>query len=167
MKIVLMAAISADGKIARSPDEVSTDWTSGADTKFFVEKTKEIGTVVFGRKTFETLNRALPDRRTIVMTRNPDAYEVEGVEFVNETPAELVARLRDEKVDELVVAGGAGVYSQFLDAELVDEVFLTVEPIVFGRGVDVCSMDSSLDLKIENVRRLGQSSVLLHYFIQR
>lgn len=163
MKIVLIAAVSADGKIARSTDDVSTDWTSRADTEFFVDKTKEIGTVVFGRKTFDTFKTALPGRRTMVMTRSPQAYDVDDVEFVKSSPKALIKALEEEGVDALAVAGGSGVYSQFLEAGLVDEVFLTIEPVVFGRGVDICNLDRTLDMRLENVRRLGKSSVLLHY----
>ncbi len=167
MKITLIAAISADGKIAQSTGQSSLDWTSKEDTRFFVEKTKEIGTVVMGRKTFETIGKALPGRRTIVLSSTggskAERFEGrEGVEWTRETPSELVARLESEGVTGLAVCGGATVYSQFLEAGLVNELFLTVEPVLFGDGVPLGEGFGRVDLKLVESRSLG-AGVLLHF----
>ena len=129
MKIWLIAAVSADGKIAEKVDQSSLDWTSAEDTQFFVEKTKEAGVVAMGRTTFATIGKGLKDRRVIVMTKSPEAaIAIEGVEFTSESPTDLAKRLAHEGVETLALGGGASVYGQFLDAGLVDEIFLTLEP---------------------------------------
>ncbi len=165
MKITLIAAISADGKIAQSSNHLSLDWTSKEDTRFFVEKTKEVGAVVMGRKTFETIGRPLKDRRTIVMssTGGSETEKFEGrdgVEWTRETPAELVARLSAKGLAGLAVCGGATVYSQFLAAGLVDELFLTVEPVLFGAGVPLGDGFGRIDLKLVESRPLGGGVLL-------
>ena len=160
MIITLIAAISADGKIAQSPGQSSLNWTSKEDTRFFVEKTKEIGTMVMGRKTFETIGKALPGRRMIVLSSN--AGMVEGVEFTSETVVDLVARLESEGVAGLAVCGGSTVYSQFLAAGLVNELFLTVEPVLFGNGMPLASEFGRINLKLVESKPLG-GGVLLHF----
>ena len=60
MKVFIIAAISADGFIAKDPKEPSTSWTSLVDKKHFSEITKRAGTVVMGAKTYETIGKALP-----------------------------------------------------------------------------------------------------------
>lgn len=163
MNISLIAAISADGFIAESPHQSSLDWTSKEDTAFFVEKTTEIGAVVFGRTTFETIGKALKGRRTIVMTRG-EKGKVEGVHYTAESPRELVKRLHEEGVRFLAVCGGAKIYSAFLEAGLITEFFLTVEPVLFGKGVPLFSEGKRVDLELVETRKLGESdSVLLHY----
>jgi dihydrofolate reductase len=173
MNVVLIAAISADGKIAEREGQTSLDWTSKEDTKFFVLKTKEIGVVVMGRKTFETIGKPLKDRRTIVMTRSPLLTKeglgvvgvVAGVAYTDESPEELVSRLNGEGVQSLALAGGASVYSQFLQAGLVSELYLTVEPVLFGTGVPLASGFERLEMELVDVTRLGEQAVLLHYRI--
>lgn len=164
MRVVLIAAISADGKIAESAGQVSTDWTSKEDLKFFVEKTKELGVVVMGRKTFETFGKPLKGRRLIVMTRNPNACSLAtGVEFTNESPRDLVARLEKEGHHTLALGGGAQIYGAFLKEGLVDELYLTVEPVLFGNGVSLCDDVGRVKLKLLDVSKLGEQGVLLHY----
>lgn len=165
MIISLIAAISADGKIAQNAGQSSLDWTSKEDTRFFVEKTKEIGAVVMGRKTFETIGRPLKDRRMIVMssTGGSETEKFEGrdgVEWTRETPAELVARLSLKGLTGLAVCGGSMVYSQFLEAGLVDELFLTVEPVLFGAGVPLGDGFGRIDLKLVESRPLGGGVLL-------
>ena len=121
MHVVLIAAISADGKIAEAAGQRSLDWTSKEDLKFFVEKTKELGVVVMGRKTFETFGKPLKGRRLVVMTHDvASAPKMEGVEFTNESPNDLIARLEREGHKTLALAGGGTIYAQFFKKNFVD-----------------------------------------------
>lgn len=165
MYVSLIAAVSADGKIAQRAGQSSLDWTSKEDTQFFVSKTKEIGTVVMGRKTFETIGKPLKGRRLIVMTHAKDGLpsSSEGVEWTEDSPARLVARLDSEGVAGLAVCGGASVYSQFLRAGLVDDLYLTVEPVLFGDGVPLVSEIDRVNLEFVDSTMLGAASLLLHY----
>lgn len=166
MKISLIAAISADGKIAERAEQSSMNWTSKEDTQFFIEKTKEIGTVVMGRKTFATINKPLKGRRVIVLTRDPSKeMPLPGVEFTNVEPVDLVRRLESEGVAELALAGGASVYGQFLQAGLVTDVYLTIEPILFGGGVPLAQGFERVALKLESVKQLNSQTVVLHYTV--
>lgn len=165
MIITLIAAISADGKIAERDYQSSLDWTSKEDTRFFVEKTKEIGTMVMGRKTFETIGKGLPGRRMIVMSSKVGATE--GVEWANESVPDLVKRLTAEGVSGIAVCGGSTVYYQFLQSGLVDELYLTVEPVLFGGGVSLASGFGRIDLELVEAKPLGGRSVLLHYRIPK
>jgi len=166
MIVTLIAAISADGKIAQRADQKSTDWTSKEDFDFFVSKTKEIGTVVMGRKTFETIGKPLRERRTIVMTRDRRGG-VEGVDYTGESPRELVERLSKDGVERLALCGGAQVYGAFLKEGLVDELYLTVEPVLFGEGVPFAVGFDRVDLKLLETSMLGTQSVLLHFSLRK
>jgi dihydrofolate reductase len=164
MKITLIAAISADGKIAERTDQSSMDWTSPEDTKFFVEKTKEAGTVVMGRKTFATINKGLKGRRVIVMTSDPgNATAIEGVEYTSESVVELVRRLESEGCTALALAGGSSVYGQFLQASLVTDVYLTIEPVLFGGGVPLAEGFDRIPMKLESITQLNPQTLVLHY----
>lgn len=162
MKTVLVAAITADGFIGRTSDHLA-DWTGKADKKLFVAVTKQAGAMVMGSKTFATIGRALPGRRTIIYTSHPERITAEGVETTSETPRELVARLGREGAPGLAIAGGASVYRQFMEAGVVDELYLTVAPLVFGSGVPLFSGELDIKLELLESTKLDENTVLLHY----
>ncbi len=143
------------------------DWTSPEDKKHFVQVTKELGTMVLGSTTFDTIGRALPGRRMIVMTSRPEAYEVPGVETFTGSAQDLVSELESEGVPALAVIGGAGVYGQFLAAGLADELMLTVEPHVFGRGITLADADLDLKLRLLDTQKLGENSIVIQYEVER
>ena len=170
MNVWLIAAMSADGKIAESSHQSSMDWTSKEDTRFFIDKTKEAGVMIMGRKTFETIGKPLKGRRIIVMTRNNEPLEGMGeglvtglVEYTTHQPVELLQHLASEGVETVVVAGGGAVYSRFLQEGLVTDLYLTIEPVLFGDGVSFVSDINRITMRLEEVIQLNDQSVLIHY----
>jgi dihydrofolate reductase len=166
MKVFLVAAITADGFIGRNAGHLA-DWTSREDKKLFVRLTKQAGTMVMGSKTFATIGRALPGRKTIVYTTRPDEFSVDGVEATDESPVELVARLENDGVKALAVCGGASIYALFMDAGVVDELYLTIEPLLFGTGVPLFSSELDCKLSLLDLEKLNEHSILLHYAVQK
>lgn len=164
MRITLIAALTADGFIGRTAGHVSTSWTSKEDKTFFVSKTKEIGTVVMGSTTYETFNRPFKDRRHIVLSRTKT---FEGVETSSESPTELVTRLEKEGVEEIALCGGASIYATFLEQNLVDKMFLTVEGTLFGDGVKFLSKEIFINMNLVSSTVLGENTVLLEYDISK
>jgi len=165
MKVTLIAAMSADGFIAQTPDQRSLEWTSREDTNFFVAKTRELGAVVMGRGTYETIGRPLAGRLTVVMTSRLDsARNLPGaLEFTSDTPAAIVEKLAARGFGGVALAGGARVYGAFLRAGLVDELYLTVEPVLFGGGMRLAEGIGRMNMTLIETRMLGASTVLLHY----
>jgi dihydrofolate reductase len=95
-------------------------WRLSADLKRFRELTMGHHIIV-GRKTFESIGRPLPGRRTIVVTRDRN-YKAEGCEVARSVEdATRLARERGES--EAFICGGAEIYSQSID--VVDRMYLT------------------------------------------
>lgn len=165
MKVFIIAAETKDGFIAKSTEQNSMDWTSSEDKKFFVEKTKEAGVVVMGRKTYDTFGKPLKDRRNIIMTRQD--IEIPGVEITNETPEDLISRLESEGVTQLAVCGGAEIYKLFMENGLIDEVFITQENIEFGDGVPLFSPEMRQKLELISSTNLSPNTILLKYGVKK
>jgi dihydrofolate reductase len=168
MKVFIIACLTADGCIGRSADHVSTTWTSPEDTKFFIKKSKQAGVVVMGLRTFATINRALPERRLIVYTPNASELNVTGIETTNETPIILVKRLTQEGVQALAVAGGASIYALFMASGVVDELYLTIEPVIFGHGIPLFN-ETLPDIKLTllDTEKLNSNTIMLHYAVNK
>jgi dihydrofolate reductase len=166
MKVFIVAATTADGFIGRTADHLA-DWSSKEDKKLFVKLTKEAGTMVMGSKTFATIGRALPGRKTIVYTRDPHESDIDDVTFTNEAPADLVNRLANEGHESLAICGGASIYSLFMESGVVDELYLTIEPVVFGTGVPLFGNTLENGLTLLSAENLNPSTVLLHYSVNK
>ncbi|MCH5585689.1 dihydrofolate reductase [Shimazuella sp. AN120528] len=89
-------------------------WHLPNDLRHFKELT--IGkTIVMGRSTYESIGKALPDRRNIVLTRST-SFQASGVEVVQQM--ENIFTLGD-----IMIIGGASIYKQFLP--YTDQLYIT------------------------------------------
>jgi len=103
MTIILIAAVGANGVIGRDND---LPWRIREDLQHFKQLT--VGhTLVMGRKTYDSIGRPLPGRRTVVVTRQPD-WSAEGVEVVHDVEDAL------KQTGDIYVAGGGEIYRQAL-----------------------------------------------------
>jgi len=111
-------AIGKDGKLP---------WHYSNDMKFF-KRTTTGNAVVMGRRTWLTLNKPLPNRLNIVLTRGADIPPQDSL--IVKHDVHDILKLVPELNSDLFVIGGAQVYETFLpyiDKWLVTEVPLTVD----------------------------------------
>ena len=171
MQVFLIAAMTLDGYIARSATERSFDWTTPEDKVFYISKIKEAMHMVLGSTTLKTFSKFPRGMTCYIYTRHPKQFSREGLsqaavfEPTNEPPQALVQRLKAAGVEKLAICGGATIYSQFLAAGVVNKIYLTIEPILFGQGVRLFSnevMEQRLQLvKSEKLNDTG--TVLVEY----
>lgn len=162
MKVFIIAALTVDGFIGRDANHLA-DWTSPEDKAHFSGLTREAGVMVMGSRTFATIGRALPGRRMLVYTTRPGSITADGIETVNEEPNMLVARLAQQGVNGVAICGGASIYTLFLRAGVVDELYLTIEPLLFGQGVTLFSGELESRLERISSEPLNKDTLLLHY----
>ena len=127
-KISLIAAISRENRGLGYEGKIQ--WHIPADWVRFKELTAKHVTIM-GRKTIESMGKALPDRVNIVVTRDPN-YTYEGaitatsIEKAIEKAEELLQILETENLikDEIFVIGGGEIFSLALDR--ADKIYLTL-----------------------------------------
>lgn len=93
-------------------------WHLSADLKHFKQLTTG-HTVVMGRNTFDSIGKALPQRRNIILTRNA-AFSAEGCEIAGNMD-EVMEMVKNE--DEVFIIGGGAVYRECW--ERADKLYLT------------------------------------------
>ena len=165
IKTFIIAAISLDGFIAKNAEDTSTSWTSGADKKFFKERTKQSGVVIMGSTTYSTIGRPLKDRLNIVYSSK--ITNLEGVELTMKKPADLLSDLETRGYKEVAICGGASIYTMFLEANLVDTLYLTIEPKLFGKGVSLLNKLTNVSLTLATTKHLSKDVLLLEYKVDR
>lgn len=99
-------------------------WHISEDLKNFKKLT--LGkAIVMGRKTFESIGKALPDRKNIVLTRDMD-FKIDGVDVIHDPMMafDLALEFNDEDDSELVVCGGEEIYKLYLP--YVQKIYRTI-----------------------------------------
>ncbi|HKP54686.1 MAG TPA: dihydrofolate reductase family protein [Chloroflexia bacterium] len=169
MKIILMAAVTLDGKIARNEAHF-VDWSSREDKKLFYSTSKRAGVIIVGNNTFKTFPSPLPGRLHVVLTSTTeDKQDTPGVvEYTNSPPEQIVAELEARGYTEAVLTGGAQINALFLRSNLVDEIWLTIEPLIFGIGIDLFrGAQFNLQAKLVGVETLNEGgTVHLRYSLR-
>ena len=136
-KIVLGLGISLDGYIAR-PDG-SVDFLFMPKDYSMAEFFSTIDTAILGRKTYDVA-KAMGggfggNVKYYVMSRKLPAGEREGLIFTQESPAALVEKIRSQKGKDIWLMGGGELARDFLKADLVDELYLGIIPVLLGEGI--------------------------------
>jgi len=164
MQTFIIAALSADGYIARDSSAPSTVWTSKDDKKRFVEITKRAKVVVMGQNTWKTFGgRALKERLNIVYSpeRLPDMAP--EVEITSKTPVELIKELQSRGFTEVAICGGSQIYTMFMQSGVVDRLYLTVEPVLFGDGIRLFKAPVDAKLKLVSSEKTEGGTQLVEY----
>lgn len=163
--VTMMMAITVDGKIAKDKNQLA-DWTSREDKKLFVEISKSHGVVMMGENTFKTFPSPLPGRLNVVFSEDQNPPAIEGVKWVSGEPAIVLNELEKMGYKSALLGGGAFLNSLFLEKKLISEIILTVEPKIFGAGLSLFNKDLDVDLKLLEVKKLNDNTLMLRYQAQ-
>ncbi len=172
MFVTLVTVQSLDGKMTRGDDPDVHAWSSDEDFRNFASLRDAHDVIVMGRTTYEVIRPTLhlrQDKLRIVLTAHPERFADQVVpgalEFTNEQPAELVARLESSGHKKLLLTTGGQGNAAFLQAGLVNELYATIEPHLFGQGAELAgNVPMDVRLKLQAVRQLNDhGTILLHY----
>lgn len=138
-KVVLGLGISLDGYIARLDGAVDflfmpKDYSMAS---FFAT----IDTAIMGRKTLDVAlkmgGRAFQGSTmdNYVFSRSKPPGQRDGLTFVNESPSNLIGQLRNRPGKNIWLMGGGELARDFLKADLVDELYIGIVPVLLGEGI--------------------------------
>lgn len=153
-RVLVYIACSFDGFIAGPGDDLS--WLPGADASAapadpagperadtgavgFESFMSRIGALLMGRRSYEVVqgfggNWPYGDRPVLVATHRPLQTVLPRVRAVDGEIAELIAQARDAAGDRDIYLDGGNLIRQALDADLVDELIVTMVPVLLGAG---------------------------------
>ncbi|MBK1439640.1 dihydrofolate reductase [Parapedobacter sp. ISTM3] len=141
-KIALFIATSLDGYIAKPNDDLSflkLVEKEGEDYGY-AEFTDTIDTLIVGRRTYDYVLKEIGpshydngQRDVYVITRT-ERPQVGRTFFYTGDIAELVKRLKSEEGKNIYCDGGAEVINELLKHDLIDELIISVIPVLLGNG---------------------------------
>lgn len=140
-QIRLYIAASIDGYIARSDGAI--DWLSmvekAGEDYGYNDFIKSIDTTLMGYQTYAhvlTFGKfPYPGLQNYVFSRQARPADGNPVAFISEDPAAFVRRLKEQPGGDIWLIGGGQINTLLLNAGLIDELILSIIPIILGEGI--------------------------------
>lgn len=133
-KVILGLAITLDGFIEGPNGEY--DWCFTDQDYGMKEFLKSIDAIFYGRKSYEMMMSAganpFSDFKTYVFSNS--LANDESFELVKGDIARRTSEIKSEAGKDIWLFGGASLTHALLEAKLVDELWLSVHPILLGKG---------------------------------
>ena len=168
MKIILYMAISVNGLIAKTDDD--TSWISLEEWDSYSLAVRKAGSIIVGRRTYQLLTKQpefseFKDVKLVVVSKI-DFKTLTPDHLIAHSPKEALELLKDYK--EVVLAGGGILNASFLAENLVDEIFIDIEPIILGKGIPIFNnKDFEHKLKFISQKQISKNEIQLHYQIMK
>jgi len=171
-KLSLFIATSLDGYIAKPNDDLSflkIVEKEGEDYGY-AEFTANIDTIILGRKTYDYVLKEIGSshydngqRDVYVITRS-ERPSVGRTTFYSGDLRDLIQRLKSEKGKDIYCDGGAEIINELLRHDLIDELIISIIPILVGNGTRLFK-DGRPEQRLEFISAKSFESGLtqLHY----
>ncbi len=162
-KYIAVVAITIDGKIAKNSHHFS-NWTCKEDKVFLHTILDTCETVLVGNSTYKMALKPLSKRNCIVLTRSFKLKNLPLLTYCNPAIESLKDTIKKNKYKKICVLGGTQIYSYCLEQNLINELYLTIEPLTFGPGLSLFETKKTSQWRLKSSKRLNKrGSVLLHY----
>lgn len=167
-KIVAGFAVSLDGNIEGPNGEY--DWIVMDDDFDFAEHMKRFDTFFFGRKSYDKLlqsgNVSFPGIKNYVFSKTLDTVD-NNFTLLKGDINKLVTDIKKHDGKDIAIYGGANLLSSLLDLNLVDELIMSILPVVLGEGKPmVDNIKQRVYLKLIETKKFSSGTVQLIYHVR-
>jgi dihydrofolate reductase len=169
-KVILYIAASLDGFIAGPNDNLS--FLSGVEKEGedygYSEFIKDVDVVIMGRRTYDWVMKHVSEfphagKETYVITRAQRAA-IGKINFYTGNLKELILKLKKQTGKHIFVDGGAEIVNELLKDRLIDEFYISIIPILLGKGVRLFNSNRPEELlKCVSSLQYEKGLVQLHY----
>ncbi|ASS67579.1 MULTISPECIES: dihydrofolate reductase family protein [unclassified Paenibacillus] len=187
-KLVLFMHVSLDGYASDSNGGL--DWIPYNEEmeKYAEEVVAEVGSPVYGRTTYRMMeshwpmvldhpNASMHDRehakwvqdvKKIVISGTMDKAEWNNTMLIKDNIAEQIKALKEEPGKNLVIFGSPGAAKTLLELGLIDELLLTICPVVLGGGTSVFHGGvEKIRLKLQSSRTFKSGIIATRYELEK
>lgn len=167
MKCIMIAAVSEDGFLTKGDNPNPGDWTSDEDKIHYHNTLHRYETYLMGATTYRYAKKNLAESaRKIVMSQTPEEQsKAPNTIFTNGSFRDVLSKYAQQS--DVLVLGGASVYHQMLDQKLIDDVYLTIEPLRNKTGVQLMTHNNYFEEQgfqlVDEHALNDRGTRLLHY----
>jgi dihydrofolate reductase len=172
-KVTFGVANSLDNYIAR--EDGAVDWILGGEeaNSAMTELWKNIDEVVIGRKTYEPVLKSgtpfptYPGVKNYVLSRTLKENPDKNVKIIREDAAEFIRKLKTEKGKGIFVMGGGLLAKPLFEANLIDEIRVSIHPVLLGSGIPLFhEMSHQIDLELIKCKVFKNGCVSITYRVK-
>ena len=183
-KLIMFNMVTLDG-FFEGPDH-NIDWhvTDEEFDLFAIEQLRQIGTILFGRKTYQMMAEFWPtetamktdpivaglmnDLPKMVFSRTLQSADWSNSRLVKDHLADEVIRMKERSEMDLILFGSADLMISLMREGLIDEFRLMINPVLLGRGRPLFSDTGQiLTLDLIHSRPFKSGNVLLTYELEK
>lgn len=170
MHVKLIMAMTLNGYTAQPDGRVP--FISKEVWQSYLNEVGQAGNLILGRKTYDLMepDEFIPSCAYVILTKTPEALTKKGpnVTFSSESPAQVIAELAQRGFETVLIGGGSETNRAFLDAQLVDELQIDIEPAILKSGLPLIA-DGVLDipLKLQSVQQVTDQTLRLTYSVEK
>ena len=168
MKVILYVASTMNGMAAKK--DGNSDWVSPEDTASFNATCQKSGCAIMGRHTFDIFNKMpieeWPNKSNlhIVLTSKLSLDTKHPKVEIAHSPDAAMQIAQKQGFKEVVIIGGSHTFGSFMKKNLVDEIFMDIEPLAFGEGMPLFAAgDFESQLEFVKSKSLSPQTIQLHY----
>lgn len=146
-KIIYHVATTLDGFIAREDGSFDGFVSEGEHVADFLDSIKNYGAILMGKNTYEVGYKYgmkpgdpayadfNPDMKNYVFSRSANFESNARVQLVRQDEIEFIKNLKMEAGKDIWLCGGGALAGTLLEHELIDELLIKLNPVVFGSGI--------------------------------
>jgi dihydrofolate reductase len=176
-KIFLFMNVSLDGYVADTNHDISlfhNDFEA-----FSSEESKEVDTLLFGHNTYEMMKfwstpqaeelqpeiaRFMNEKSKVVASHKPFEPGWRNVTVISDDVVEAVKKLKEQSGKTIAIFGSNNLCVSLMQAGLIDEFQIVVNPMVFGDGVSLFEgLPEKANLTLKETLKLKSGAVILTY----
>lgn len=168
-KVILNLCTSLDSYIEGANGEI--DWCLTDQDYSMTEFLNQIDTIFFGRISYEQLIREMPnafdDKQRIVFSKTLKS-NTKASRVISENIGVEVEEILQEPGKDIWLFGGASLTTDMLNLNLVDELIISVHPLILGGGLPLFKeVASRIRLTLMNTKTFSTGLVQLYYKVEK
>jgi dihydrofolate reductase len=171
-KISLFIAMSLDGYIAKPDGDISflDEMNQDGEDYGYNSFIESVDTVILGRKTYDKIlsmgiESPYGDRDVLVLTRSPKDNSGKTT-FYSGNLKELVTTLKCKPGKTIYCDGGAEIISQLMYENLIDEMTISIIPVLLGEGIRLFGSNfQEKKIKLMESKTFKKGLVQFHYIL--
>lgn len=143
MNITLYAATSIDGFIAKADGD--SEWVSEHDEQAFVDTIQEAGCLMVGKTTYKQyLDELYPMEGVANIVLSSGAIESRPHVHTASSPSQAIDIAEKLGHEQAILVGGGHTNASFIEADLIDDLIISIHPLVLGSGIRLFETNTTL-----------------------
>lgn len=168
LNVTLIMVMSVNGIVAQEEVQNSFEWNSSEDREQFLQRIHQIGSVIMGSNTYRSIgSKPYPGIEFFVLTSHPERFAArEKVTFVQGDVREICSQIHSRGINQIALLGGSKTNTQFFNHHLINEIVLTIEPLIMQTGMQIIDQPlQNIPLLLQDVEQLNSNGTLLLHFL--